>query len=56
MVNALFVLEISTCLSRQIDYAEKQLDQKAMVNFKIHNVTDWTTNNYNIHIIQYLKK
>ena len=27
-----------------------------MVNFKSYDVTDWTTNNYNVHIVQYLKK
>ena len=27
-----------------------------MVSFKIYDVTDWTTNNYNTHIAQYLKK
>ena len=27
----------------------------AKVTFKIYDVTDWTTNNYNIHIAQYLK-
>ena len=27
-----------------------------MVNFKMYDVTDWTTNNYNTHITQYLKK
>ena len=37
-------------------YAEKRLDKKAMVNFKIFGVTDWATNIYNIHIAQYLKK
>ena len=26
-----------------------------MVNFKNHDVTDWTTNNCNTHIPQYLK-
>ena len=26
---------------------EKRLDKKVMVNFKISDVTDWTTNNYN---------
>ena len=35
---------------------ERNLDKKAMVNFKIHDVTVWTTNNYNTHIAQYLKK
>ena len=48
MSKALFVLEIFTFLSRLFDYVENRL---AMVNFK-----DWTTNNYNIHIAQYLKK
>ena len=27
-----------------------------MVNFKIYDVTDWTTNNCNTHIAQYLQK
>ena len=27
-----------------------------MVNFKIFDVTDWKTNNYNTHIAQYLKE
>ena len=35
---------------------EKQLDKKAMVNFAIYDATDWTTNNLNTHITQYLKK
>ena len=56
MLKALFVLKISTFLSWRIVYVEQQLDKIAMVNFKIHNVTDWTTNNHNIHITQYLKK
>ena len=30
------------------------LDKK--VNFKIYDITDWTKNNYNTHITQYLKK
>ena len=33
-------------------YAEKQLDKKAMVNFKIYDVTGRTKSNYNIHIAQ----
>ena len=44
---------ISSCL---LDYLEKQLDKKDMVNFKIYDVTDWTTSNYNTHIAQYLNK
>ena len=27
-----------------------------MVIFKIYDITEWTTNNYNTHIVQYLKK
>ena len=27
-----------------------------MVNFKIYDIVDWTTNNYNTNIVQYLKK
>ena len=34
----------------------KRLDKKAKINFKIYNAADWTTNNYNTHIAQYLKK
>ena len=37
-------------------YVLKQLDKKAIVNFKIYEVTEWTTNNCNTHIAQYLKK
>ena len=56
MLKALFVLEIFTHLSYLFGYVEKRLDKKAMVNFKIYYVTEWTTNNYNTHITQYLKK
>ena len=56
MLKALFVLDIFTFLSRVFGYVEKRLDKKAMVNYKIYDVTDWTTNNYNTHIAQYLKK
>ena len=34
---------------------EKRLDKKAMANFKIYDVADWTTDNYNTHVTQYLK-
>ena len=30
--------------------------KKAMVNFKIYGVTDWTTSNCSTSITQYLKK
>ena len=34
----------------------KQLDKNAKVNLKICEVTNWEANNYNTHIVQYLKK
>ena len=59
MLKAFFVLDIFLSififLSRVFGYIEKHLDKKSMVNFKIYDVTDWTTNNYNTHIAQYLK-
>ena len=56
MLKALSILEIFTFLFRLFVYVEKQLDNKVMVNFKIYDITDWTTNHYNTHITQYLKK
>ena len=41
MLKALFVLQIFTFLSRLFSYVEKRLDKKAMVDFKIYDVTDW---------------
>ena len=55
MLIALFVLKVCKFLSRLFGNVEKRFDKKAMVNFKIYDVTDWTTNNYNTHIIQYRK-
>ena len=40
LLKALFVLKTFTFLYRIFDYVEKQLDKKAMVNFKISDVTD----------------
>ena len=37
-------------------HVEKRLDKKALINFKIYDIKDWTTINYNTHITQYLKK
>ena len=34
----------------------KQLDKKSKVNFKIYDVTNWNTKNYNKHIVRYFKK
>ena len=36
--------------------AEKWLDKKAQVNFKINNVINWDTDNRNTKYCQYLKK
>ena len=35
---------------------KKRLDWKDKVNFEIHDITTWLTNNCNTHIVQYLKK
>ena len=56
MLKPLFVLEIFKFLFWRFGYVEKRLHKKAKVNFKIYDVTDWTTNNYNTDIVQYLKK
>ena len=56
MFKALFVLEIFTFLSWLFGYKEKRLDKKVKVNSKVYDVTDWTANNYNTDIAQYLKK
>ena len=47
MLKAIFVLKIFTFLSWLFGCAGKRLDKKAMINFKTHDVTDLTTNNYN---------
>ena len=36
-------------------YVGEWFDKKATVNSKIYDVTDWTTNNYNPQIVQYLR-
>ena len=56
VIRNAFYLEIFTFLSGFSGYVEKRLDKKVKVNFKIYDVTDWTTNNYNTYIVQYLKK
>ena len=37
-------------------HLEECLDRKAKVNFKTYDISKRETNNYNIHIAQYLKK
>ena len=55
MLKDLFVLEISKFFSWIFGYVENQLDKKAIVNLKVFDVTDCTTNNYNTNITQYFQ-
>ena len=49
-LKAIFVLKIFTFLFCLFGYVEKRLDNnKAMVNFKIYDVTDWIKNNFNTY-------
>ena len=50
MLKALLFLQIFTFLYWLFGYVEKRLDKKATVNFKIYDVTDYTTINCNTHI------
>ena len=52
MLKALSVLEMFTFWSWLLGFTEKRLDMKATVNFKIYDVTDWTTINYKAHNAQ----
>ena len=56
ILEAFFILEIFRFLSWLFGFVEKGLDKKVKVSFNIYDVTDWTTNNYNTYVIQYLKK
>ena len=56
LLKATYILEIFTFLCWLFGYVEKRLDKKAEVNFLIYDVRGLTVNNYNTHIIQYLKK
>ena len=56
MLKALFVLKMFTFLSWLYGYVEKRPDKKAIITFKIYDAKVWATNNYNTHIVQYLKK
>ena len=55
MFKAPFTLKIFTFFSWNFGYIGKRLDKKAMVNFRIYDITDRATYNYNAHIAQYLK-
>ena len=55
VLKVLFVFDIIIFLLCLFGYVEKQLDKKTMVNYKIYDVTYWSTNNCNIEVAQYLK-
>ena len=56
ILKALSVLKIFKFLSWLLGHVEETALIKDKVNFKIFDVTTWSTNNYNIHIVQYLTK
>ena len=37
-------------------HVREWLDKKAKVNFKVNDVTNWITNNYDTYIARYLHK
>ena len=45
-----FVLNILKFCLDFFGYVEKWLDKKAIINFKLYDVTSWETNKYNLHI------
>ena len=55
-ISSLFTFEIYMFFVLTFGYVGKLVDKKAMVNFKIYEVTDWTRNNCNTNVSQYLKK
>ena len=55
-LKAPFVLKYLSFCHDFLVMWEKRLDEKDKMNFKIHDVTTWLTNNYNTPISQYLTK
>ena len=55
ILKALFLTYLNFC-PEFFNHVEKWLSKKAKDNFKINDVINWETNNYNTHIPQYLKK
>ena len=56
MLKVVFVLEIFAFSSWLFGYVEKRRNKKVKVSFKIYDVTDWTTSDFNTYIVQYLKR
>ena len=54
-LKALFVFKILKFLSCLFGHVGERLDQEDQVNFKIYDVTTWSTNNLNKHIYQYFR-
>ena len=52
-LTAFLILKIFKFLSCFFGYVGKRLNLKDTVDFKIHDVTIWVTNNCNILIAQY---
>ena len=50
ILKALLVLKYLNFYPCFFGHVEKRLDKKAAVNFKIYGVTNWETNNYEIHV------
>ena len=50
ILKAFFVLKMFKFMCSLFVHAEKQLDLKGKVDFKIYNITAWLANNYNTHI------
>ena len=56
MLRAFFVIRLINFCPDFFDRVGKRLDKKAKINFKLYDVTDQTTKNYNTYIAKYLKK
>ena len=56
MLKAFFVITLINFCPDFFDRVGKRLDKKAKINFKLYDVTDRTTKNYNTCIAKYLKK
>ena len=54
MLKAVFAFQIFKLLSWLFGHVGKRFDKKAMVNFRIYDVSGSETNNYNTYIAQYL--
>ena len=55
-LKALLILKIFNFLSSIFVNAEKRLDSKDKVNFKVYDITAWLTNSCNTYIDQCLNK